>query len=104
MRPSATIPARGKRGRIAIPVTCASSCTVTIKLVASAATARRDSLRLRTLASAKATVRAKATLTLKLTASVSRSLERLHRRSISGALTVTIAGGQIAKRTVTITR
>jgi hypothetical protein len=103
-RPSARIPASGRRGRIAIAVTCASPCRVRAKLVASAATARRDRLRQRTLASATTTVRSTTTVTLKLAPRVVRTLERLRRRSIRGTLTVAIAGGPTVKRVVLIAR
>jgi extracellular elastinolytic metalloproteinase len=103
-KPTAQIPARGRGGKIAIPVTCASSCTVSVKLVASAATAKRDKLRRRTLASVKKTVHAKATLTLELTPAAVRALKRAHRASISGVLTVKISGGTSAKRTVKLSR
>jgi hypothetical protein len=47
-------------------------------------------------------VRSPATLTLKLAPRVVRTLKRLHRRSVSGTLTVTISGGPTAKRVVRI--
>jgi extracellular elastinolytic metalloproteinase len=102
-RSSARIPASGRRGRIAIAVTCASPCTVRARLVASAATAKRPAA-WRTLASATRTVRSTVTVTLKLAPRVVRQLKRLHRRSIGGTITVAIAGGPTVKRVVRIPR
>jgi extracellular elastinolytic metalloproteinase len=103
-RPTARIAASGRHSRIAVEVTCARPCAVRARLVASAATAKRDRLRLRTLASATRTVRSTATVTLKLAPRVVRTLKRLHQRSISGTITVAIVGGPTVKRVVRIAR
>jgi len=103
-RPTVRIPASGRHGRIAVAVTCAGPCAVHARLVASAATAKRDRLRQRTLASATRTVRSTATVTLKLAPSVVRALKRRHERAIRGTITVAIAGGPAVRRGVSISR
>jgi len=89
---------------IAIAVTCASPCAVRAKLVASRATAKRDRLRQRTLASATRTMRSTTTVTLQLAPSVVRALKRRRERSISGTVTVAFAGGPTVRRGVSISR
>ena len=101
--PVLTLPASGTKGKLVFRVRCAILCKVSAKLTVDRKTANRLGLRLRTVGSARRTIRPGSTTSvhIKLTGSVVRAMRRHHVTSLKAKLAVTATNSDGGRKTAT---